>query len=168
MSSKDIFDSKKEVQNVVKNTFMLPKDNKFTGIVSLSNTKVLQAFLEWCQYLHANFVVESSQWLEIDAGNIASVKKLDKSQIVGFDFIVCDDECTTLQECIKNGVVPIIIKENHLASLLSEFNPMKNEGNSFLFDTYNEWVIFHALTRYMENAKFPFDNRNLVKNVLKI
>jgi hypothetical protein len=45
---------------------------------------------------------------------------------------------------------------------------MKNEGNSYFYDSESKWLVFWAIIRYMENYKFPFDNKNLVKNVLKV
>lgn len=168
MSEKDVFVVKKDVQTAIKNKFMFPRDNKFTGLIHLSDTQVLSHLIEGLRFLPVNFVVVSSQAISVSDSNIAVVKKIDAGHIPGLDFIVCDNECEELGNYLKNGVVPIVIKDNYLSSLLSEFNPMKNEGNSFLYEKYNEWTIFHALSRYMENAKFPFDHRNLVKNVLKI
>ena len=43
---------------------------------------------------------------------------------------------------------------------------MKDEGNAYLYDEDNEWSVFYALARYLENYKISFDNKNLVKNVL--
>jgi glycogen synthase len=45
---------------------------------------------------------------------------------------------------------------------------MQSEGNGYIFEKNNKWEIFYALTKYLENYKFPYDNRNLVKNVLEI
>jgi hypothetical protein len=45
---------------------------------------------------------------------------------------------------------------------------MKSEGNAFLYDMYDEWSIFYALIKYVENTKFPFDNKALIENVYKI
>jgi hypothetical protein len=45
---------------------------------------------------------------------------------------------------------------------------MKNEGNSFYYEESNHWSIFYSIVRYMENYKFPFDNKNLIKNVLAV
>lgn len=168
MGEKDIFSIKKDAQNLIKNKFWFHKDTKFTGLVILSNKKVLNSLLDGLRHLPANFLVVGEVEQETESNNIVVTKKYEANLISGFDFIVSDNDCENLNNYLKNGVVPIISKDNYLSSLLSEFNPMKNEGNSFLYDKYNEWSIFHALTRYMENAKFPFDNRNLVKNVLKV
>lgn len=57
MGEKDIFSVKKDVQNTIKNKYLFPKDNKFTGLIILSNTKVLSQLLEGCKFLSVNFVV---------------------------------------------------------------------------------------------------------------
>jgi hypothetical protein len=69
---------------------------------------------------------------------------------------------------LQAWIVPIISSKNPLNSILKEFNPMRNEWNSYLFEQDDRWAIFYALVRYLENFKFPFDNKNLVKNVLNI
>ena len=168
MAEKDIFTAKKDTQTLIKNKFWFIRDNKFTGLVMLSSENILTPLLEWLKFLPVNFLVISNEPHEAWNNNIVITKKYEAHLISGFDFVITDNDCENLNNFLKNGVVPIIAKDNYLSSLLSEFNPMKNEGNAFLYDKNNEWCVFHALTRYMENAKFPFDNRNLVKNVLKV
>ncbi|MBF0913876.1 hypothetical protein HXK64_02895 [Candidatus Gracilibacteria bacterium] len=80
--------------------------------------------------------------------------------------MICDKEASSLKKYLEKGVTPIISKNNPLKSILKEFDPAKNIGNSFLFESENKWQIFYSLVRYLENYKFPFDNRNLVKNIL--
>jgi hypothetical protein len=66
------------------------------------------------------------------------------------------------------GVAPIVGSTHPIASLLSEFNPIKNEWNSFLFQELNTYSVFAAITRYLENYKFSMDNKNLIRNILSI
>jgi hypothetical protein len=65
-------------------------------------------------------------------------------------------------------VVPIILKDHHITNLLSEFNAKRSQWNSFIFDNNNLCDIYYAVIRYLENYKFPFDNKTLVKNILAI
>jgi hypothetical protein len=81
---------------------------------------------------------------------------------------VSDNSISQISDYTSVGVTPIINKNNHLSIILKEFNPMKNEGNTFYYDESNHWCIFYSIVRYMENYKFPFDNKNLIKNVLAI
>ena len=45
---------------------------------------------------------------------------------------------------------------------------ISNTWNSFLYDSDIMWSMFYALVGYLENSKFSFDNKNLVKNVLEV
>ena len=45
---------------------------------------------------------------------------------------------------------------------------MKNIWNSYLYDTLNEWSIFYSIVRYLENYKYTYDNKSLIRNVLDI
>ena len=65
----------------------------------------------------------------------------------------------------ENTVVPIVPSQSPYSAKLSEFNPMKFEGNAFLFDKVNQYQMFAALVRYLENIRYPGDKRTLVKNV---
>lgn len=64
------------------------------------------------------------------------------------------------------GVTPLINEKNYLGSILQEFSAGRGEGNAYLYEKGNSWSAYYALVRYLENHKFPYDNRNLVKNVL--
>jgi hypothetical protein len=64
---------------------------------------------------------------------------------------------------IKKWITPIVLKNKEFI----EFNPLKNEWNAFFYETLDKWSIFYTIVRYMENYKFPFDNKNLVTNLLK-
>ena len=44
---------------------------------------------------------------------------------------------------------------------------MRSEWNAYFYDESNKWSIFSSIVKYMENYTFPFDNKNLVKNVVK-
>ena len=62
-------------------------------------------------------------------------------------------------------IVPIFPKES--AYRLSEFNPMKFEGNGFFFKDHNPFCMFEKVVSYLENSKFPEDRRILLKHVLE-
>jgi hypothetical protein len=51
---------------------------------------------------------------------------------------------------------------------LTEFNASKVEWNAFIFESNALCDIYYAIIRYLENYKFPYDNKALVKNVLDI
>jgi hypothetical protein len=47
--------------------------------------------------------------------------------IAGFDFVTGCDDFEGLQKYMEVGVAPIVGSTHPIASLLSEFNPIKNE-----------------------------------------
>jgi hypothetical protein len=71
-------------------------------------------------------------------------------------------------EYFKNGIIPIIYNSNHISGILTEFNASKVEWNAFIFESNALCDIYYAIIRYLENYKFPYDNKALVKNVLDI
>lgn len=84
-----------------------------------------------------------------------------------FDFAILDGETTDIGKYAQQAIVPIAPNEGVFSSLLNEFNPEKNTGNAYLYDENNEWSIFHAMIRYLENTRFPMDNKNLIKNIFE-
>ena len=152
----------------IKNELNLPKWNKTNGLIVLSDKKLATALVEWLSTLDANFVVLLEDANFIWSKNVTLVNEVSEELDYGFDFVVCDNELPNLSRYFKKWVVPLAPKENYMSSILKEFNPMKSEGNSFLYDDENKWSIFYAITRYLENCKFPYDKKNLVKNVFEI
>lgn len=153
----------------LKKKYNLSNKNKALGLVKLENKDLLKDLRDWFLELDISFIVEIN-WAENEKlwENIIAVSKLNESDIIWFDFLLCDNEITHLNNYLEKWITPIIIKKNSLKNILVDFNPMKNEWNAFFFEKENKWCIYSALVRYMENYKFPFDNKNLVKNILKI
>jgi hypothetical protein len=139
------------------------------GLIKLENTKLSDELVEWLKSLPTGFVVYTKNAeTKILSTNIVLTWKLDETDVSWFDFIVCDNEIEELYTYIEKWITPIIIKENHMWSILKEFDPIKNEWNAFFYEESNKWNIFYTIVRYIENYKFPYDNKNLVKNILKV
>ena len=143
-----IFSAKKEYNLKLKEKYWFLIKEKAIWLVKLSNKYLIielrDAFLD----LPVAFIIES--------------------YLVWLDFVICDKDISSLKKYLENWVTPIISQNNPLKSILKEFNPIKNEWNSFIYENENKWSIFYSLVRYLENYKFPFDNKNLVKNILNI
>lgn len=126
-------------------------------------------FMEGLSFSEADFVV-----LEDISGfpsreNIFSMNKEDILESRGgFDFFLCNGETENMQEMLTEWIVPILYEKNYLSWLLQEFNPIKGEGNCFLYKQENKWSMYTALVKYLENYKFPYDNKSLVKNTVQI
>lgn len=68
---------------------------------------------------------------------------------------------------MKHYVIPIIVKDHPLSMSLSEFEPMKFQGNAFIYESMNPYLIFEKLVRYLENIRYMGDKRILLNNVGK-
>lgn len=164
---KNIFTTKKETNKSIKNKLGLVCTNKALWIIKLSNQNITLELIEWLKTIPVCFVILWEKNEKI-SDNIILVSNIKNDDLIAFDFIICDDEIKNLTNYLSNWITPIILRDNHMSSILKEFNPLKNEWNAFFYEQLNKWSIFYTIARYMENYKFPFDNKNLVKNILKL
>jgi len=164
-----ILKEKKEKNILLKNKFRLPLKDKAIWLVKITNKVLIKDLRDWLLTLPSSFIVEVD-WATTEKlwENIIATSKIDENYLIWFDFIVCDDSIKNLNKYFELGITPLISSKNHLNSILKEFNPVKNEGNSYLFESLDKWSVFYSIVRYLENFKFPFDNKNLVKNVINL
>lgn len=161
----------KEKQTIAKNIkrkYKFPAKNKALGLIYIQNESLLDKLSEWLCNLPANFLVVTSTSKVPDHKNIAYTNRLPDFELLGFDFVVWDSELVQIGNYLKNGVVPVIPRQNSMWSVLSDYNAAKSEWNSFLYELENEWDVFYTIARYLENFKFPYDNKSLVKNVFEV
>jgi hypothetical protein len=52
-----------------------------------------------------------------------------------------------------------------IMNLAGTFNPMKFEGNAFIFEEATSYLMFEKLVRYLENIRYPWDKRTLLQNL---
>lgn len=164
MTLAQILKNKKEVSNNLKTDFWLPKKNKALALIKLTNKTLLKKLYFGLANLPIDFVVIWDfwkEWIDENFKNIYITKEIDNKYLIWFDACIFDDNITDIHWYNTNAIIPILPEKNHLSALMKEFNPMK----SYLYSQNNEWSIFHSITRYLENYKITFDNKNLVKNV---
>lgn len=166
MSLQELFLKKTDGRNELKMKYNLPKRSKILIGIHLNDEKYTKKILKWLACLPANFIVFSDESTEVDAKNIVIIPKSSSIDMLWVDALVCNCENMKVENTMKVGVVPIINEYNYLGKILSEFHPGRWEGNAYLFWQEGYWDIYYALVRYLENYKFPYDNRNLVKNVV--
>ena len=70
---------------------------------------------------------------------------------------------SVLKACLASGVVPVSLPH----SMLDDYNPVQETGNSFLYDTISKWNCFGALVRAVETHKFPFDWKTIQRHCLE-
>ena len=148
MTLAQVLKEKKELSLKLKKGFKLPIKNKALWLIQISNKTLLKKLYFGLANLPVDFVVV---W--------------DFDNLQAYDFTVLDNDASNISEYFSNAVTPISPSDNHFSSILKEYQPMKNKWNAYLYDQDNEWSIFYAISRYLENYKISFDNKNLVKNV---
>jgi len=164
-----LFSQKKENSTKLKKSLGLLLKFKPLWLIKITNLEIQSKLIECLKELPAWFVVYSD-WLDLEvvSSNIVLTWSFDELLISWFDFIVCDENIENLNMYIEKGITPVINKDNHMSTIFTEFNPLKNEWNAFFYNNNNKNSIFYTIIRYMENYKFPYDNKNLVKNVLNV
>lgn len=167
MGLAEILNEKKKQAESIKTKYKLLKKNKIVWIVVMDNKEILKQLLDWLSVLPIDLIVLSKEefW---KYESMIYMDDISDSLLFWVDFIICDNCMAKLSDYLKKWIVPIVSKDNYLNNLLNEFNPVKSEWNAFFYTENNVWSIFYAIVRYLENHKFPYDNRNLVKNVLDI
>ena len=166
MNLSELTREKRRYSDLIKSEYSFPKNNKCIWLIKIKDKEILSELIKGMAFLPMNFIVISEEAFTKNSDNIVFIDDISTHEI-WVDFVVFDDEESSLDNYFKKWITPIVSKTSHLSSILNEFNPMKNEGNSFLYDETNAWSIFYSLVRYLENYKFPFDNKNLVKNVFE-
>lgn len=68
-----------------------------------------------------------------------------------------------LSLCLQYGVIPIA----PTTDILENYNPNQERGCAFLYDPPSPWKCFAALVRALETYRFPFDWRNIQKEVMR-
>lgn len=165
MNFSDLLSQKTEHRDSLKNEYGLPKRSKILVGVHFTENDITNNILEGLSCLPANFIIFWSSHTESEAKNIAFKDSHEDFDMTWLDAMLCDCDDVKLEKIMEVGVVPIVNEKNYLGKILAEFHPGRAEGNAYLYDNNSSWSAYYALIRYLENHKFPYDNRNLVKNV---
>lgn len=139
---------KEEKRAALQRSYSLAKSTRALVILFLSDETIRTFLKEAGESIDVVFLEDSSENRE------------------GADAFITDNwNLVPLEELVSAIVVPIWPKEDSSEKNLHEFNPMKFEGNAFLFDKNDKFQVFAALIRYLENVKYPGDKRTLLKNL---
>lgn len=68
-----------------------------------------------------------------------------------------------LSACLRNGTVPI----SPQTKAVSDYNPVQESGNAFLYKKEDVWQCFAAIVRAVETHVFPFDWKTIQKHCLE-
>jgi len=168
MTLAQLLKEKKELSHDIKTKYKLPIKNKPLWLILIKNKVLLQKLYFGLANLPIDFVLVwdfDKDGRDDQFTNIYVKSEIKDVDLKWFDFVVLDSNATDISKYSTNAVVSILPESNHLSAIMKEYKPMKNEGNAYLYEKENEWSIFHSITRYLENYKITFDNKNLLKNV---
>lgn len=163
--NENVFIEKKKYSKILKDFFCFKSKNRPTGLIIVNNSEDIDFLLDWLEVLSCDFVIKTEKEIK-NKINIINSNKIQNDLLLWFDFVLTDNNTESLKDFFKNAIIPIVPKNNYLSSILHEFDPLNNEWNSFLYDEKNKWSMYYAIIRYLENSKFPYDNRSLVKNII--
>ncbi len=166
MNFTNILKKKKEKKALLLNKLWLKDNKKAFFVVYLDNKNIDSIFIDALKILPWNFVIKTDKKIVLDAKNIIVTNNDIYDE--WFDAIVSDGEEESIMKFLKMWVVPIVYKKHHISALLEEFNAQKVEWNAFIFENNQICDIYYAIIRYLENYKFPYDNKALVKNILSL
>jgi hypothetical protein len=76
--------------------------------------------------------------------------------------IAADRTEQTLDYVKKYKAVPVI---NEVSMNFSEYNPLKETGNAFVYEKNSAWHMLAAVLRASETFKFSYDWKNLLEEV---
>ncbi len=157
---------KTKYKNIIIRELGLLRKNKSLWLIDITKWEVLEHLIYGLSKLPVNFVILTNNEKFKSTQNLHFINKISLEKKVWFDFIVGDDDIDSLENYFKYWVVPIVNSNNYLSSILKEFDAWESSGNAFLYESFDQYSIFYALIRYLENKKFPYDNKALVKNVV--
>jgi glycogen synthase len=73
-------------------------------------------------------------------------------------------ECEAeLGAALRYGVIPVAPAQ----TMLANYNPVQESGNSFTFEEATPWQCFAALVRALETFKFPYDWRTIQRSAME-
>jgi hypothetical protein len=166
MNFSELTSQKTKIRDNYKSKYNFPRRSKILVWVHFTDSKMTQEILSWLSVLPANFIVFSSDIQKIESKNIAYEDSHADFDMTWIDAMLCNCEDIALEKNMELWTAPIINEKNYLWKILSEFHPGRAEGNAYIYNDNSSWSAYYALIRYLENHKFPYDNRNLIKNVV--
>ena len=142
---------KEEARSALLRHLWLPKGTRATLLSYIQDADILSFIQSACQAI----------WVTL-------ITHLDDMSIPGADMWVTDTitDAIPLADLAKYRVVPVVPVSS--SKQFSEFDPMKFEGNAFIFEKVDQFQMFEKLVRALENMRYAGDKRMLLANVEKI
>lgn len=140
---------KEEKHALLLRLLSLPKSTRAIIVTDIADTDILDFLMEATKAI--GVYLFSEKWADlwwVDA------------------YLTLDWQTPSRPDLVGNVIVPIGPMRGAKEAGFTEFNPMKFEGNSFLFESADKYQIFASIVRYLENVKYPGDKRTLLQNIV--
>ena len=142
---------KEEARSILLRHLWLPKGTRATVLSYIQDSEILSFMQSACQAI----------WVTL-------ITTIDQMSMAGADIWITDviDDAIPLIELAQHRVVPVIPVSG--SKQFAEFDPMKFEGNAFIFEGESQFQMFEKLIRALENMRYAGDKRMLLANVEKM
>ena len=163
MEQKDILKAKALSKKELRKAYKIAIKYKAIAYINLEDEKLLWMLIKWLAELPCYFIINSDHVIDKSIKNITCNTNLNDDLLNAFDIEVTDN-FRWVDFYVNNLIVPIIKKWK--SRILTEFDPKESVWNAFFYENNNECSIFYAIIRYLENYKFPYDNKTCVSNLI--
>ncbi len=142
---------KEEARSILLRHLWLPKGTRATVLSYINNKDIFLFMQSACQAI----------WVTL-------ITTIDDMSIAGADIWITDTlfDDIPVWQLAQHRVVPVVPISS--SSLFAEFDPMKFEGNAFIFEGVNQFHMFEKLVRALENMRYAGDKSMLLANIEKI
>lgn len=142
-----------------------------------SNHEVVHKLLEGLLVLPMHVIVVSSEeagenvkhpsgkilWFNPEDGRNAP--KIEEYLMAADMGVIFDEKQSTIMALFDKGVVPVAHAKS---TMLANYHPNEETGNSFTYTDKNPWGVFAALVRAYETFQFPYDWQHIIRSILKV
>jgi hypothetical protein len=145
---------KKDIRTAICATYSFPKNTRALALLDIHDAHIRQFILDAAAGIGFSCVVYTPD--------------IARSTYPGYDICILDAHSDIdIQAMVRAQVAPILPVENIYKGILRDFDPMRAEGNAFLYHKNEKYAILEQVLRYLENSKYSADNNILLKNLKK-
>lgn len=109
------------------------------------------------QKVFAEYADKYSDKMQILINDELSRRKIYAAANISLIFKNNSQNAIELKNALSYGVIPVAKSD----PILTDYSPITEAGNAFLFEKDDKWLFFAALVRALENYKFSYDWQNL-------
>lgn len=166
-SINDLLKIKREAKDALAKSLKLSKNKPLLGIFldrELTKTmeRRLKVILEGIKFLDVEVVIladSDADGLKSDKLKILPYERMNRIKLLQAADMAMIFSFTDIEELLFNGVIPISGSRPEI----TDYNPNRETGNSFIYKKEEPWSIFAALVRAVETFKFPYDWKHIVR-----